>query len=242
MTMDATKETIGRYWGEQAATFDEQFLHSIATDDERRAWNRVLDLLAPAGTTLDVLDVGCGTGFLALLFAQRGHRVTGSDLAPEMIERARAKAAERGANATFLVDDAEALSAPDNSYDLVISRHLFWTLPHPDRALADWARVARPGGMVAVVDAEWAPRDEADESSGSSTMRSAYGDAAGSLPNYGGAPRARVQTQMQELGLRDVMMDALDDLVAAQRARMTDEQRARPMYNRYMVVGTKAAG
>jgi ubiquinone/menaquinone biosynthesis C-methylase UbiE len=132
------KETIGRYWSEQAASFDQQGDHAIHSDDEREAWQRLLDRLAPPGRALDVLDMGCGTGFLALLFAERGHRVTGSDLAPEMIARAREKARDAGLAATFVVGDAEAPELPDGSFDLVVSRHLFWTLPHPERALGAW--------------------------------------------------------------------------------------------------------
>ena len=55
MTLDMGKQRIGRYWGEQAATFDEQFLHSIATDAERRAWRRILDLLAPPARIANVV-------------------------------------------------------------------------------------------------------------------------------------------------------------------------------------------
>src|SRR6516162_4011008 len=56
-----------------------------------------------------VLDAGCGTGEHALFFAARGHRVTGIDFVEEAVRRARAKAAERGMDVTFLVKDATAL-------------------------------------------------------------------------------------------------------------------------------------
>lgn len=238
MTTNLTKQTIERYWAAQAATFDEQFLHSIATEGERRAWEAILDRLAPPGRTLDVLDVGCGTGFLALLFAERGHRVTGSDLAPEMIAAARAKAEARGATVQYLVDDAEALQAPDASYDLVVSRHLFWTLPHPERALAEWVRVTRPGGRVAILDGEW--NRQPSPESGAAGMRHEYGEAVvATLPNFGGAPAERVAAQLAACGLREVQTVILDDLVAAQRERMTAEERARATFVRYLVYGDR---
>lgn len=241
--VDAVKQAVGRYWGDMAATFDDQALHSVATDAERRAWERVIGLLAPAGRVLDVLDVGCGTGFLALLFAQRGHRVTGTDIAPEMVARARDKARAAGLSATFEQGDAEAIAADDGAYDLVVSRHLLWTLPHPREALAEWTRVTRPGGRVAAVDGQWdvapAPRRPDTENE---SMRRLYGDAViASLPNFGGAPADRVAQGMRDAGLQQVKIDQLEDLVAAQTARLTAMGKRPEVFVRYLVWGERPA-
>ena len=67
-----------------------------------------------------VLDVGCGTGSLSLLLAETGHRVTGVDLAPAMVERARDKLTAAGLPGTFLVGDAAAPPTGDETYDLVL--------------------------------------------------------------------------------------------------------------------------
>lgn len=239
-TSDPTKQVIGRYWGEQAATFDDQFLHSIATKAERRAWERILGLLVASGRTLDVLDVGCGTGFLALLFAERGHRVTGTDLAPEMIARAQEKARERGLSVTYLVDDAEASGLPDAAFDLVISRHLLWTLPHPERAVAEWVRLTRPGGRVAVIDGQWNLTPPEQQPEADSAMRTAYGEAVvAALPFYGGMPAERVMELLRAVGLRDVRTDPLLDLVEAQRARMIAEGRPLRTYVRHVTWGDR---
>jgi ubiquinone/menaquinone biosynthesis C-methylase UbiE len=238
MTTEEAKQMIGRYWNEQAASFDDQFLHSIATDAERRAWDRMLDLLAPPGTQRDVLDVGCGTGFLALLFAARGHRVTGTDLAPAMIDRARTKARAQGVAVTFAVDDAESLQLPDAAFDLVVSRHLLWTLPHPGQAVAEWVRVTRPGGRVAVIDGLWSTA--ADQPDPNSAMRRAYGEAVvAALPFYGGEPAERVVELLRVAGLVNVQTDSLDDLMAAQAARMTEEQRRMRTYVRHLTWGER---
>ena len=93
-----------------------------------------------------MLDAGCGTGILSLELAGRGHRVTGIDYAPEMLALAKEKANAAGAAIRFEHADAEALPFAPASFDLVITRHVLWTLPHPEAAIIEWTRVLRPGG------------------------------------------------------------------------------------------------
>ena len=94
------------------------------------------------------LDVGCGTGELAFMAAATGAEVTGSDLAPALVETARRQAAERGLDTTFEVADVEALPYDDGELrhrDLVGRRHLR-TRPCA-RSPSELARVCRPGGQ-----------------------------------------------------------------------------------------------
>jgi 2-polyprenyl-3-methyl-5-hydroxy-6-metoxy-1,4-benzoquinol methylase len=109
--LDPVKQQVTAHWDRRAAHFDEDFGHSIATPAERAAWDRILDLVLPPAKglehVLDVLDVGCGTGFLALELAARGHRLTGVDLAPAMLDLARKKAAAQGVSVRFEEADAE---------------------------------------------------------------------------------------------------------------------------------------
>src|SRR5246500_5094593 len=104
---DPVKQQVAAHWDRRAAHFDEDFGHSIATAAERAAWDRIIDLIVPSGRDLAALDAGCGTGFLSLELAARGHRVTGVDFAPAMLAEARRKAAERGIEIRFEEADAE---------------------------------------------------------------------------------------------------------------------------------------
>src|SRR5215475_4867561 len=91
---DPVKQQVAAHWGRRAAHFDEDFGHSIRTAAERAAWDRIFDLVLGGRSGLDALDAGCGTGFLSLELASRGHRVTGVDFAPAMLAEARRKAAQ----------------------------------------------------------------------------------------------------------------------------------------------------
>src|SRR5262245_25179233 len=149
---DVVKQQVAAHWERRARTFDEDFGHSIRTPAERAAWDRLLDLVLPGPGIIDALDAGCGTGFLSFELTSRGHRVIGIDFAPAMIAEATRKATERGVSVRFEHGDAEQLSFGAGVFDLVISRHLLWTLPHPQAAVDEWVRVLRPGGRLVVVD------------------------------------------------------------------------------------------
>jgi SAM-dependent methyltransferase len=100
--------------------------------------------------TGSVLDAGCGTGDNALLFASRGHKVTGIDFLGEPIQRAKRKAAERGLTATFLVMDALALKDLPEVFDSVIDSGLFHVFSDEarQRYVEGLTSVLRPGGKL----------------------------------------------------------------------------------------------
>lgn len=102
-----------------------------------------------------VLDVGCGTGVVSLTCARRGARVTGSDLTPALLERARENAEIAGHDIEFIEADVEALPFADAEYDFVLSQfgHMFG--PRPDVTVSEMLRVLKPGGTIAF--STWPP-------------------------------------------------------------------------------------
>ena len=110
-------------------------------------------LLPPAPAR--VLDLGCGTGSLAVLLAGAGHDVTGVDFAPAMVARARAKAAAAGVTVDLRVDDAADPGVPPGSVDVLLCRHLLWVLPDPAAALARWTGLLPRGGRMLLVEGRW---------------------------------------------------------------------------------------
>ena len=102
-----------------------------------------------------VLDLCCGTGDLALAFrkeAPAGAEIVGSDFVPEMLVRARAKAAAFGAGVTFVEADALALPFGGGSFDLVSCSFGFRNLANYERGLLEIFRVLKPGGVAAILE------------------------------------------------------------------------------------------
>ena len=101
----------------------------------------------------EVLDAGCGTGEIALYFAQRGHAVLGIDYLDYPVAEARRKAAERGVQAEFAQADALALETLGRQFDTVLDSGLFHVFSDADRVryVEGLAHVTRPGGRLILV-------------------------------------------------------------------------------------------
>lgn len=102
-----------------------------------------------------LLDVGCGSGQLALVAAAEGVRVTGVDISEPLIERARSRAAAMRLSAAFRVADAEMLPFEDGSFDVVASLIGAMFAPRPQVVAGELMRVCVPGGTIAM--GNWTP-------------------------------------------------------------------------------------
>jgi len=154
------KDAVRKSWDESSELYDSCSGHGIGTGEEKAAWKQELgrDLPGLPGSQLIVLDIGCGTGVMGLLFAEMGHRVTGIDLSEGMLAKAREKASAQNLPAEFKTGDAELLPFGKGLFDVVVNRHLLWTLPHPDAALKEWHRVLKTGGVLLVIEGVWNDR------------------------------------------------------------------------------------
>ena len=120
----------------------------------------------PAGRRLKILDVGCGAGFFSILLAKEGHEVFGIDLTPDMIEHAEHMAAVLGLDATFRIMDAENPDFEPESFDVLVTRNLTWTLPHVEKAYREWYRILKPGGVLINFDADYSAALEDEQQGG----------------------------------------------------------------------------
>lgn len=147
---------VREMFGRIAPRYD--LLNHLLSLDIDKAWRRRVAKRFSA-TLRDprcrVLDLCCGTGDLALAFrkeAPSGAEIVGSDFVPEMLDRARAKAAASRANVTFVEADALALPFGDASFDLVSCSFGFRNLANYERGLREILRVLKPGGAAAILE------------------------------------------------------------------------------------------
>lgn len=105
--------------------------------------------------TQSVLDVACGSGNVALVAARRYCNVAGIDIADNLIDRAKLRAAAEGSAIDFRVGDAQALPYPDASFDVVTSVFGVMFAPEQEKAASELLRVCRPGGRIVL--ANWMP-------------------------------------------------------------------------------------
>ncbi|MDR2612548.1 MAG: class I SAM-dependent methyltransferase [Deltaproteobacteria bacterium] len=122
---------------------------------KREAWLGLIAENAGGGPPLDVLDVGTGPGFFAIILAGAGHRVRAVDCTEAMVGEARRNIAEAGLEVEAAMADSAELPFGDGTFDLIVSRNVAWTLVDAEKAYREWHRVLRPGGRAMIFDANW---------------------------------------------------------------------------------------
>lgn len=148
------EQRVKNYWTARSHDFGTVRKNELESDMGKR-WLEEIERHLPQGK-LDILDVGTGTGFFAILLTRLGHRVTGIDLTPAMIAESRALAGSMGLDIDFRQMNAQELSFEEERFDVVISRNLTWTLPEPQKAYSQWYRVLKKGGVLLNYDADYA--------------------------------------------------------------------------------------
>jgi SAM-dependent methyltransferase len=147
--MSLTEQQIDP-WGARARDWAD-----VEDEGSRPLFEEVLDALAVDRNTR-LLDVGCGSGLACAIAADRGARVSGLDASPGLLEIAR----ERVPDGDFRLGDMISLPWPDDVFDAVSFVNTFFFASDQEAALREAARVARPGGRIAVIS--WASPDRVE--------------------------------------------------------------------------------
>lgn len=203
------RDEIRDYWSDRAAIFDRDPGHRIADGAEMAAWEALFRAHLGPGNERRLLDLASGTGEIARLCRRMGFAVTGLDWAEPMLAKARAKLPE----VRFLQADAERTMLPDASFDVIVTRHLVWTLVDPAAAFAEWHRVLAPGGQLLVVDGDFVTRSwlvRLLARMNSSTVQGAgsrHRDILSRVHFSDGARAGAVVALLQDAGFVDIRVD-----------------------------------
>ena len=148
------QKRIQEYWNIASQKYGVKIRDEL-TDEYCRKWLVKIMQFIPQNLSLDVLDVGTGPGFLSIILSNAGHRVIAIDYSEQMLLEAIANAKSANVHATYLKMDAHKLDFADNSFNLIVSRNLTWTLYNPFAAYTEWKRVLRPYGKIIIFDANY---------------------------------------------------------------------------------------
>lgn len=146
---------VQKYWTARTKDFNAVRRNELHDEISGR-WLAELNARMTKGKKLDILDAGTGTGYFAVLLAREGHRVTGIDLTASMLEEAKKTANSFEVDVIFLQADVQETEFPGESFDVIVTRNVTWTLPDPEKAYREWHRILRPGGIVLNFDANYA--------------------------------------------------------------------------------------
>jgi ubiquinone/menaquinone biosynthesis C-methylase UbiE len=218
LTAQDIKTAVSRYWSGRAAGFDLGPSHGVLNEAQHQAWLSLLREVA-GPPPLTVLDVGCGTGFLAFRMAELGHKAVGIDLSEEMLATAQRKAEDIGLPVIFRVGDAEAPPQDGAPYDVILERHVIWTLPQPREAARAWQALLKPGGLLILIEGIFEMSDD-----------TIYQQLEAQLPLYGGRPGEELAALLEAEGYIQTAVRPLMD------AALWLETPTRP---RFMVTGRR---
>lgn len=151
--LEQVEREMNRYWSERAQSYSEQNNHQLE-DTHAQIWSNLILEPINSNKKLNILDIGTGPGFFAILLAQKGHYVTAIDRNREMLIQARANAKKNKAEVRFIQADDES-ELEREKFDLVVSRDVTWTMLHPEKMLLQWMDLVIPGGQLQYFDANW---------------------------------------------------------------------------------------
>ncbi|MCR5099568.1 MAG: class I SAM-dependent methyltransferase [Lachnospiraceae bacterium] len=162
---ETSEEIIGEnraYWTGRAESYSEINRTELSGDSHEKWEEHLCDQIESRfpdrePSEISVLEVGCGPGFLSILLAEAGYRVSAIDLTAAMLEKAKENSADAGVldKITFYEMNALDLEFEGESFDVVVSRNLTWDLPEPEGAYEEWTKVLKPGGLLLNFDANW---------------------------------------------------------------------------------------
>ncbi len=219
--------TTKAFWDEDAGHYDRIPQHYPTHDAEWAAWAAAVRRLLPEPPAR-VLDAGAGTGFLSIICARLGHEVTATDLSSGMLAELRRKSDAEGLDIATV--ECPADDVPNGAFDVIIERHLLWTLADPTATLRTW-REGVPGARLVLFESQWGDAADPKEAIcvyarkwyrrliGESPHHHAEypADVRRQLPLGNGTPPATLLRMLEASGWRNPKLERIADVEWASR-------------------------
>ncbi len=148
------EEKLIKNWTESSGRYSSNIVKEL-NSFKKQVWTDLILKHAGKEGKLKILDVGTGPGFFTIIMSLQGHAVTAIDCTQAMLDEAKYNAGLFGIEAEFQLSDAQQLNFEDDTFDLVISRNVIWTIMDAEKAFREWRRVLKPGGRIIAFDANW---------------------------------------------------------------------------------------
>ncbi len=160
--MEKLNQRIKNYWDERSKDFSRA--RRLELDSKNAvAWEKIFKNNLPAAQNLKILDVGTGAGFFAAILSKLDHEVVGIDMSTKMLAEAKKNLRELNLHADFKKMNAQSLNFADETFDVVVTRNLTWTLPDVKAAYREWFRVLKVGGVLMNFDSDFGGKNFAEE-------------------------------------------------------------------------------
>ncbi|MDO5861338.1 MAG: metalloregulator ArsR/SmtB family transcription factor [Thermoplasmata archaeon] len=147
-----TEDTLGEFWDSVA---DEFYCMAAEGLEETNELDGILGSLPVGRNSLHVLDIGTGSGLMAIKAARLGHSVVALDSSEAMLSNAKRLAEESGVEIRFVKADACETGLSEGSFDVVIARNVLFSIERCGDTVIHWKRLLRPGGFVVIMDGNY---------------------------------------------------------------------------------------
>ena len=149
-------EKTRNYWSTRNEGYSD-LINEELNSEKKEIWLNLINKYRPKGDSLKILDAGCGPGFFPVLLGMEGHHVTAVDYTEEMLETTKKNVEKYGVekNVEIIRQDIHNLIFEDETFDMVISRNVTWTIDDPHKVYGEWLRVLKPGGCFLNFDSNF---------------------------------------------------------------------------------------
>ena len=249
------KDSIRKYWNSRAGDYSKETGHGFNSAEEYGLWSEVVCRNLPSTCGKKALDLGTGPGYMAMLLCKLGYQATGLDMSEAMLELARERSEKLGMELEFKQGDVESPPFEKNSMDLIVCRHIMWTLFDLNKAVETWKRILKDNGVLLIIDGVWTQTNlegilrtlagnlirTFKDRKLPSNWKKRYVRDQKQLPYINGAPPKTVCDALRQAGFNDIVQDNLEDVLAFERSHGSLDYRIQFSHGpRYLIAASNS--